>query len=141
MCQPPAMSADRPAASDGGPVVSHTRSAIASLRRAARLFFDRCATAPETRPQPTISRAHAAPRHRPIVQRCPTGGGSDSPGSRPGADGRCAPPYPPPAVLGVPLPAILIVRRWRWGHVICREQRRVRLVITPPPSPPPAIQL
>jgi len=28
MCQPPAMSADRPAASDGGPVVSHTRHAV-----------------------------------------------------------------------------------------------------------------
>ena len=58
------------------------------LRRAARLLFDRCATArpslrkittavataPETRPLPAISRAHT-PRRRLIVQRCPTGGG------------------------------------------------------------------
>ena len=63
------------------------RSAIASLR-AARLLFDRCATArpslrkittavataPETRPLPAVSRAHT-PRRRLIVQRCPTGGG------------------------------------------------------------------
>ena len=34
------------------------RSAIASFRRAARLLFDRFATAPETRPLPAISRAH-----------------------------------------------------------------------------------
>jgi len=33
-------------------------SAIASLLRAARLRFDRCATAPETRPLPAFSRAH-----------------------------------------------------------------------------------
>ena len=53
-----------------------------------------------------------------------------------------APLYPPPAVLGVPMPTMLIVRRRRWGPVIGRERRRVRLVIAPPPfAPPPAIQL
>jgi len=35
-------------------------SAIATLRRAARLLFDRCATAPETRLLPAVSRAHPA---------------------------------------------------------------------------------
>ena len=50
------------------------RSAMASLRNAARLLFDRCATAPETRPLPAVSSAHP-PRRRLIVQRCPTGGG------------------------------------------------------------------
>ena len=34
------------------------RSAMASLRRAARLRFDRCATAPETRLLPAVSGAH-----------------------------------------------------------------------------------
>jgi len=36
------------------------RSAIASLCRAAHLLFDRCATAPETRPLSAVSRAHPA---------------------------------------------------------------------------------
>ena len=36
------------------------QSAIASLRRAARLLFDRCASVPETRSLPAISRAHPA---------------------------------------------------------------------------------
>ena len=40
-----------------------------------------------------------------------------------------APPYPPPAVLGAPLPTMLIVRRRRRGPVIGRELRRVRAVI------------
>jgi len=80
------------------------------------------------------------PRRRPIVQRCPTEGGGDSPVRRPGADGCCASPVAiprtlPPAVLGAPLPAMLIVRRRRWGPVIGREQRRVRLVIAPPHAP------
>ena len=48
--------------------------AIASLCHAARLHFDRCATAAETRPLPAVSPSHL-PRRRPIVQRCPTGGG------------------------------------------------------------------
>jgi len=38
--------------------VSSIWSAIASLHRAARLLFDRCATAPETRPLLAVSRAH-----------------------------------------------------------------------------------
>jgi len=45
-----------------------------------------------------------------------------------------APTYPPPAVLGTPLPAMLIVRRRRWSSVIGRERRRVRPV-TPPSRP------
>ena len=59
---------------------------------------------------------------------------------RPGADGHCASPVTLPrtplAVLGVPLPTMLIVHRRRWGPVIGREQRRVRPVIAPPPSRP-----
>jgi len=42
-------------------------------------------------------------------------------------------PVPSPAVLGVLLPTMLIVRRRRWGPVIGRERRRVRLVIASPP--------
>ena len=51
------LSADRPTAGLWSPIPS-IRSAIASLRRAARLRFDRCATAPETRPLLAVSRAH-----------------------------------------------------------------------------------
>jgi len=40
----------------------------------------------------------------------------------------------PLAVLGAPLPAMLIVCRRRWGPVIGRERRRVRPVIAHPPS-------
>jgi len=47
----------RPTAGLWSPVPS-IRSASASLRRAARLLFDRCATAPETQPLPAVSRAH-----------------------------------------------------------------------------------
>jgi len=72
-----------------------TRS-IASLRRAARLLFDRCATAPETRPLLAVSRAHPS-----RVQRRPTGGRRWFPG--PSSGGRMplrfpghAHPYPPP---------------------------------------------
>ena len=86
-----------------------------------------------TRPSP--------PRRRPIVQRCPTGAGGRRwfPGPSSGGQwplhfpGR-APTYPPPAVLGAPLPAMLIVRRHRWSPVIGREWRRVRPV-TPPSRP------
>ena len=67
------------------------------------------------------------------------GGGGDSPASRPG--GRWplhfsggTPTYPPPAILGTPLPAMLIVRRRRWSSVIGRERRLVRPV-TPPSRP------
>ena len=80
-----------------------------------------------------------SPFHAPIPPASSSvrrgGGGGDSPARRPGANGRCAPPYPP-AVLGVPLLTMLIVRRRRWGPVIGRERRRVRPVITPPPSRP-----
>ena len=131
---PTAIIRPRPTAGLWSPMTG-IRLAIASLRRAARLLFDRCATAPETRPL-AVSRAHPS-----RVQRRPTGGGGDSPARRPGADGRCASPVTlprtsPPAVLGVPLPTMLIVRRRRWGPVIGRERRWVRPVIAPLPLRP-----
>jgi len=65
-------SADRhhPAASDGGPVVSHTQHPVGDRvpPSCSHLLFDRCATAPETRPLLAISRAHPS-----RVQRRPTG--------------------------------------------------------------------
>ena len=103
-------------------------SAIASLRHAARLLFDRCTTAPETRPLPAVSCAH--PAHD--VDRLSSGvrrGEVVIPWPvvwRPLCFPGRAPPYPLPAVLGAPLPAMLIVRRRRWGPVIGRERRRVR---------------
>ena len=52
---------------------------------------------------------------------------------------RSCSPYPhTPAVLGAPLPAMLIVRRQRWGPVIGRERRRVRPAIAPSPRSPTA---
>ena len=54
---PTAIVQPRPTAGLWSPIPS-IRSAIVSLRRAARLLFDRCATAPETRPLPAVSRAH-----------------------------------------------------------------------------------
>jgi len=57
-----------PTAGPWSPILG-IRSAVASLRRAARLLFDRCAMAPETQPLLAVSRAH--PSH---VQRRPTGG-------------------------------------------------------------------
>ena len=39
MCRPPAMSADRPAASDGGPVVSHTRHLVVDHVRQSSAFW------------------------------------------------------------------------------------------------------
>ena len=70
--------ADRhhPAASDGGPVVSHTQHPVGDRVPtsrcccAARLLFDRCTTAHETQPLLAVSRAHPS-----RVQRRPTGGG------------------------------------------------------------------
>ena len=61
----------RPTAGLWSPIPS-IRSAITSLRRAARLLFDRCATAPETRPLLAVSRAHPS-----RVQRRPTERGGD----------------------------------------------------------------
>ena len=113
--------------------------------RAACLLLDRCATAPETRPLPAVSLAHPARDvNRLSLSSDVRQGEAVIPG--PSSGGRWplrfpghAPPYPPPAVLGAPLPAMLIVRR-RWGPVIGRERRRVRPVIAPPPfAPPPAI--
>jgi len=47
----------RPTAGLWSPIPS-IRSASVSFRRAARVLFDRCATAPDTRPLPAVSRAH-----------------------------------------------------------------------------------
>jgi len=131
MCRPPVMSADHPAASDGGPVVSHTRHPVSDRvppSRCTSEFWQVCHGAGD----PAATRRFtppSRPRRRPIVQRCPKEGGGDSPVRRPGADGCCASPVAiprtlPPAVLGAPLPAMLIVRRRRWGPIIGREQRR-----------------
>jgi len=62
MCRPPAMSANRPAASNGGPVVSHTRHPVGDRVPVSRCTsgFDRCAMAPETRPLPAVLHAHPA---------------------------------------------------------------------------------
>ena len=76
---PTAIIRPRPTVGLWSPIPS-IRLAIASLRRAARLLLDRCATAPETRPLLTVSGAHPS-----RVQRHPTGGGGDSPARRPGA--------------------------------------------------------
>ena len=61
-------------------------SAMASLRHAARLRFDRCATAPETRPLPAVSRAHppATSTNCPAVSDGGEGGGGDFPLHFPG---------------------------------------------------------
>ena len=67
MCRPPSSGRVRRRAC--GLPCPASRSAIASLRRAARLLFDRCATAPETRQLLAVSRAHPS-----RVQRRPTGG-------------------------------------------------------------------
>ena len=63
--------ADRhhPAASDGGPVVSHTQRPVGDRVPPSRLLFDRCATAPETWPLLTVSHTHPS-----CVQRRPEGG-------------------------------------------------------------------
>jgi len=66
---PTAIIRPRPTSGLWSPIPS-IRSTIASLRHAARLLFDRCATAPETRPLLAVSLAHPS-----RVQRRPTGGG------------------------------------------------------------------
>ena len=133
MCRPSAVSADRPAASDGGLVVSHTRHLV--IDRVPPL---RCTSAfwqvRHGAGDPAAARRFTRPS-RPRPAASDGGGGGDSPARRPGANGRCAPPYPP-AVLGVPLLTMLIVRRRRWGPVISWERSRVRLMIAPPPSRP-----
>ena len=84
---PTAIIRPRPTVGLWSPIPS-IRSAITSLRRAACLLFDRCATAPET--------GRCSPFHAPIppassgVRR--GGGGGDFPTHRPGADARCASP-------------------------------------------------
>jgi len=64
---PTAIIQPRPTAGLWSPIPS-IRSAIASLRRAARLLFDRCTTAPETRPLLAVSHAHPSRvQWRPMV--------------------------------------------------------------------------
>jgi len=62
VCRLPAMLADRPAAYNGGPLVSRTRHPVNArdfpLRRVPSSRFDTCATALETRPLPAVKRAH-----------------------------------------------------------------------------------
>ena len=77
---PTAIIRPRPTAGLWSPIPS-IRSAMASLCRAARLLFDRCATAPETRPLPAVSPPiFTRPSPPPATstdcpaQRCPTGG-------------------------------------------------------------------
>ena len=77
------MSADRPAASDGGACgfpVPGVWSAIASPHHVPSLRFDTCTMAPETRPW----NLPILPWRRLIVQRCPMGAGGDSPTHRMG---------------------------------------------------------
>ena len=57
MCRPPSSGRVRRRAC--GLPYPASRLAIASLHRTARLLFDRCATAPDTRPLPAVSRTHS----------------------------------------------------------------------------------
>ena len=99
------MSADRSAASDGGPVVSHTRRPVGNRvpRRVPSLCFDMCATALETRPLPAISRAHP-PVTSTDYPAAYNEGGRRFPGPPSGADRPLHSPCSPLAVL------------WRFGH-------------------------
>ena len=128
------MSANRPAASDGGPVISHTRHPVGDSRVPSRCF-DTCVTAPETRPLHAVSRAQSAcdvDRLSSGIRRGKVGRwfpGPSSEGWWPLRFPDRTPPYPPPAVLVAPPSAVSSVRRQRWGPVIGRERRRVRPAI------------
>jgi len=133
------------------------RSAIASLRRAARLLFDRCATArpslrkittavataPETRPLPAVSRAH------------PPATSTDCPAVSDGRGGEAVIPRPivrGPIAIALPRsrsPRTLHPDRFEhatagyvdrlqagWGPIIGRERRPYRPLIAPSPSRP-----
>jgi len=100
------MPADRPAASDGGTMVSHTQHPVGD-----RVPSSRCTSAfrqvRHGAGDPAAARHFTRPsrqRRQPIVivQRRPTGGGGDSPARRPGADGRCASPVALPRTLPRP---------------------------------------
>jgi len=132
---PTAIIRPRPTAGLWSPIPS-IRSAIASLRRAAHLLFDRCATAPETRPLPAVSRTYPARDVDRLSSGVRRGGGGHSPARRPGADGRCTSPVALPRTLPRPFWAhhcrpMLIIRRRRWSSVIGREWRLVRPVTLP----------
>ena len=104
-------------------------------------FFDRCATAPETRPLPAVSRAHppATSTDCPAVS---DGGGGEAVIPRHVVRGPMAAALPrsrsprtlPPDRFGRATAGYVDVRRRRWGPVIGREWRRVRPV-TPPSRP------
>jgi len=101
MCRPPAVSAYHPAASDGGPVVSHTRHPVGNCappRRVPSMCFDTCATAPLL----AVSRTHPARDVDRLFSGVRRGAGGDSPARRPGADGRCASPVTLPCTLPRP---------------------------------------
>jgi len=100
------------------------RLAIASLCHAARLRFDRCATAPEMQPLPAISCAHPPP---PATSTdCPvvSDGRGEAVIPRPVVRGPMAVALPrsrsprtlPLTVLSAQLPAMLIVHRRRWSR-------------------------
>ena len=143
MCRPPAMSADRPAASDGGPVVSHTRHPVGDRfppLRSQQVFRYGAG-------DPATARHFTCPSAR-DVDRLSSGvewGEVVIPG--PSSGGRwllCfpgrAPPYPPPS------------RFWRAtaryvDHPQAAMGSRHRSGTAPgpagdcPPPSPPAIQL
>jgi len=114
-------------------VVSHTQHPVGD-RVPPHVYF--LTGAPRHRRPGRCPPFHAPipPRRRPIVSAVSAGrgGGGDSRAHRPRAE--ALPRTLPPTVLSAQLPAMLIVRRWRWGPVIGREWRRVRTV-TPPSRP------
>jgi len=135
------MSADRPAASDGGPRVSRTRRVRAGRRsRPPPIALHVCVlTRAPWRRRPGRCMQFRGAHHPATSTDCPAasdGVGGDSQVHHPGADrplrfhGR---PLPRPFcdVSGAPLPAMSIDR---WGPRITRERRQGPAVDRPPPS-------
>jgi len=136
MCRPPAMSA----ASDGRLLVCHTRHPRSRPSIALHVCF---LTDAPRRCRPGRCPAFYVPVPPTTSTDCPAAydGGrrwfpGDSLSHRLEADGHCAFPVMvprtfPPAVLGAPPPATLIICRRRWGPVIGQQRRRVRPVVSP----------
>ena len=132
---PTAIVRPRPTAGLWSPI-----SAMASLCRAARLRFDRCATAPETRPLPAVSRAHPSRD----VDRLSSGVRREGVIPRPVVRGPMAVALPrsrspctlPPDGFERATAGYVDRQQTGWGPVIGRERCRVRLVIASPPSRP-----